>query len=97
MQSFMIFHVVFLHASLIFHATDSLPAIMHDEQAQALWTWIGGNDHKNQHTTQNGSRVYPGSRNGAASWCDSNVTVWMFGGKGFGAKKIISSTAAHVG
>jgi len=34
MQSFMIFHVVFLHASLIFHATDSLPAIMHDEQAQ---------------------------------------------------------------
>lgn len=36
MQSFklMFFHVVFLHASLIFHATDSLPAIKHGEKAQ---------------------------------------------------------------
>ena len=34
MQNLLIFHVVFLHASLIFHATDSLPAKMHDEKTQ---------------------------------------------------------------
>ena len=34
MQSFIFCHVVFLHASLIFHATDSLPAIKHGEKAQ---------------------------------------------------------------
>ena len=28
------FYVVFLHASSIFYATDSLPVIMHDEKAQ---------------------------------------------------------------
>lgn len=57
----------------------------------ALWTWIEGNDHKNQHTTQNSSQIYPGSREGAASWHDSNATVWIFGGKGFGAKKLSSA------
>ena len=55
-----------------------------------MWTWIGGNNHKNQHTTQDGSQVYPGSRYGAASWYDSNAAVWMFGGTGFGAKRLSS-------
>lgn len=58
----------------------------------ALWTWIAGNDHKDQHTTQDSSQVYPGSRDGAASWCDSNATIWMFGGRGFGAKRLSSAT-----
>ena len=33
-RSFLGFYVVFLHASSIFYATDSLPVIMHDEKAQ---------------------------------------------------------------
>ena len=32
--SFLGFYVVFLHASSIFYATDSLPVIMHDEKVQ---------------------------------------------------------------
>ena len=38
-----------------------------------------------------GSQSYPGSRHGATSWFSSNATVWMFGGKGFGLKKSITS------
>ena len=33
-RSFLGFYVVFLHASSIFYATDSLPVIQHDEKAQ---------------------------------------------------------------
>lgn len=54
----------------------------------AFWTWIGGSNHRNQHTTIDGSQAYPGSRDGAASWLDSNSTVWMFGGKGYGIGRL---------
>lgn len=57
----------------------------------AVWTWIGGSNHRNQHTTEGGSEAYPGSRDGAASWLDSNSTVWMFGGRGYGIKKLSSA------
>ena len=56
-----------------------------------VWTWIGGSDHKNQHTTLDGSEAYPGSRDGATSWLDSNATLWMFGGKGYGIKRLSSA------
>ncbi|KAJ7357425.1 hypothetical protein OS493_024937 [Desmophyllum pertusum] len=47
---------------------------------------------RDQHTTTlDGPQAYPGSRYGAASWLDSNTTVWIFGGKGYGIKKLTSA------
>lgn len=55
---------------------------------------MGGSNVRDQHTTTlDGPQAYPGSRYGAASWLDSNTTVWIFGGKGYGIKKL---TSAHI-
>ncbi|MBN1627579.1 MAG: hypothetical protein JW944_13730 [Deltaproteobacteria bacterium] len=43
------------------------------------WTWVAGDDTVNQPSTS----YYPGSRDSAVSWMDSDGNMWLFGGWGF--------------
>ncbi|MFX1276583.1 MAG: galactose oxidase [Promethearchaeota archaeon] len=54
-----------------------------------IWTWVSGNKTTNINGTYGikgipDSRNQPGSRTGAISWIDTNDTLWLYGGWGYG-------------
>ena len=57
------------------------------------WTWISGDSKPNQPGIYDSigtasGRGNPGARYGSISWTDSNGNFWLFGGQGYGSKRL---------
>lgn len=74
------------YAILDFHTAHSISPYYHSVEAEGIWTWVGGSEYRNQKSVLDGKQDYPGSRDGASSWKDSDGMVWILGGKGPGMR-----------
>lgn len=62
--------------------------------AQHEWTWIGGSQNINasgSYGMQGAASAgnFPGARSGSAYWTDASGNLWLFGGIGYDANKIL--------